>query len=141
LNILLADDDTDDCSFFDKTLKEIPILTNLAIVHDGEQLMNYLYLHSDHLPDILFLDLSMPRKNGFECLTEIKENMKLKNLIVVMFSTSFPKDMIYEANMISLLLKIGANDFIHKSGDLTQLRQILHKKLIMVEKTQLLIGE
>src|SRR5450759_3766148 len=92
LNILLADDDTDDCFFFDKALRETPIATHLTIVHDGEQLMDYLSKNSEHLPDVLFLDLSMPRKTGFECLSEIKENKKLKDLPVVMFSTSFPQD-------------------------------------------------
>jgi CheY-like chemotaxis protein len=141
LNILLADDDTDDCSFFDKALKEIPIATDLITVHDGEQLMNYLYRNSGNLPDALFLDLSMPRKNGFECLSEIKESPQLTDLPVVVFSTSFPQDPNYEENMISLLLKIGAHDYIRKSGDLTQLRKTIHKTLIMVEERNLLIGK
>jgi CheY-like chemotaxis protein len=141
LNIVLADDDTDDCSFFDKALQEIPIATHLTIVHDGEQLMKYLFRNSDHIPDVLFLDLSMPRKNGFECLCEIKESLQLKDLTVVMFSTSFPRDMNYEENMISLLLKIGAHDFIRKSVDFVQLRQVIHKTLIMVEEKKLLIGK
>ena len=139
LNIVLADDDTDDCSFFDKALKEIPIATNLTIIHDGEQLMKYLLRNSVHLPDVVFLDLSMPRKNGFECLDEIKESMQLKDLPVVMFSTSFPRDMNYEENMINLLLKIGAHDYIRKSVDFAQLRQVIHKTLAMVEEKNLLI--
>lgn len=129
LNVLLADDDTDDCSFFDKALREIPITTHLTIVHDGEQLMNYLSKNSEHLPDVLFLDLSMPRKTGFECLSEIKENEKLKDLPVVMFSTSFPQDMNYEKNMINMLLKIGANHYIRKSGNFAQLKQVIHNAL------------
>jgi CheY-like chemotaxis protein len=141
LNIVLADDDTDDCSFFDKVLKEIPIDTNLKIVHDGEQLMDYLYRNSEHLPDVLFLDLSMPRKNGFECLSEIKESPQLKDLVIVMFSTSFPQDRNYEENMISLLLKLGAHDYIRKSGDLSHLKQVIHKTLVMVEEKNLLIGK
>ena len=51
-------------------------------------------------PDILFLDLSMPRKNGFECLYEIKENEKLKHMPVVMFSTSFQNSNNYEQRII-----------------------------------------
>jgi CheY-like chemotaxis protein len=141
LNIVLADDDTDDCSFFDKALKEISIATNLTIVHDGEQLMNYLYSHSEHLPDALFLDLSMPRKNGFECLSEIKESVQLKDLLIVMFSTSFPQDRNYEENMISLLLKLGAHDYIRKSGDFAQLREVIHKTLITVEEKNSLVGK
>ena len=117
LNILLADDDSDDRLFFDKALKELTILNTLTTVHDGEHLMKYLS-ENKQLPDVLFLDLNMPQKNGFECLVEIKENEKLKDLYVVMFSTSIPKDKHYELNMISNLFKFGASDFICKSGDL-----------------------
>jgi CheY-like chemotaxis protein len=138
LNILLADDDTDDCSFFEKALKDSPIATKLTIVCDGEQLMDYLSCNSEHMPDVLYLDLSMPRKNGFECLTEIKESDKFKDLIVVVFSTSFPRDIIYEDNMIKLLLKIGAYDYIRKSGDFAQLKQVIHKTLNMVAEKHLL---
>jgi CheY-like chemotaxis protein len=134
LNILLADDDTDDCSFFEKALSDIPIATKLTIVRDGEMLMSYLSINSECLPDVLYLDLSMPRKNGFECLTEIKESDKLKDLIVVVFSTSFPRDMNYEDNMIRLLLKIGAFDYIRKSGDLEQLKKVIHNTLDNVLK-------
>ena len=130
LNVLLADDDTDDCSFFDKALREIPIATHLTIVHDGEQLMNYLSGNSENLPDVLFLDLSMPRKSGFECLSEIKENEKLKDLPVVIVSTSNSKD------TINMVFDIGAHVYIHKPGDFTQLKQIIHHALpIATEKS------
>ncbi len=134
LNILLADDDTDDCSFFDKALKGIPIPTHLTVVHDGEQLMTYLFKNSKNLPDVLFLDLSMPRKNGFECLTEIKENKKLKDLLVIMFSTSFPQDKNYEEKIIKILLNTGAYDYIRKSEDFAQLKQVIHNTIILVGK-------
>ena len=74
LNILLADDDLDDCLFFKEALEGMPVNTHLTAVHDGEQLMQLLANEKIKLPDILFLDLNMPRKNGFECLTEIKQN-------------------------------------------------------------------
>ncbi|MDP1764331.1 MAG: response regulator [Sediminibacterium sp.] len=132
VNILLADDDIDDRLFFDKALKEIPITTQLTTVHDGEQLMNYLSENSENLPDILFLDLSMPRKTGFECLSEIKHNKKLQALFVVMFSTSYSRDIIYEQSMIDILSKIGAQDYIRKPGDFEQLKKIIHNVLIRV---------
>jgi CheY-like chemotaxis protein len=80
IHILLADDDIDDRGFFEKALLEIPIACQLTMVQDGEQLMDYLNKHTMELPDVLFLDLSMPRKTGFECLTEIKENLLFSDL-------------------------------------------------------------
>ena len=134
LNILLADDDTDDCFFFDKALKEIPIANHLTSVHDGVQLMNYLFENIEHLPNVLFLDLSMPRKTGFECLSEIKENKKLKDLHVVMFSTSFPRDFDYENNIIKMLFEIGAQDYIRKPSDFKELKKVIYKALIKTIK-------
>jgi CheY-like chemotaxis protein len=129
LNILLADDDTDDCFFFKKALDELLLVTQLTIVHDGEQLMNYLFKNTKNLPDILFLDISMPRKNGLECLSEIKQNKKLQDLPLVLLSTSNSKD------MISTVFKIGAHVYIHKPGDFEQLKQVIHHALpIATEK-------
>src|ERR1035438_9176072 len=94
LNILLADDDADERYFFEIVLKELPIATNLKTVPDGERLMEYLSQNLDNLPDVLFLDIIMPRKNGIECLTEIMSNEKLKRIPVIMYSNSVGDDYI-----------------------------------------------
>lgn len=133
LQILLADDDKDDRFLFREALSELPVATSLETVHDGEQLMSYLTEHEGTLPDVLFLDLNMPRKNGFECLTEIKLNDKLKDLPVVMFSTSFPRDAHYEQDLINMLYKIGAHDYIRKPANFTELKQIIHETLQKIE--------
>jgi len=129
-HIILADDDLDDRFFFEKALKEIPIPNRLTTVRDGEELMNYLHANTDQLPDVLFLDLSMPRKTGFECLTEIKEDDRLKDLPVIMLSTSFPRDNKYEQNIISMLYTIGAMDYIRKPGNYEKLKEVIHTALI-----------
>lgn len=132
IQILLADDDKDDCFLFREALSELPVATNLVTVHDGEQLMNYLSEHTGELPNVLFLDLNMPRKNGFECLTEIKHNDSLKDLPVIMFSTSYPRDMGYEQDIIKVLYNIGAQDYIRKPEDFTKLKQVIHSMLIKI---------
>ncbi len=129
INILLADDDLDDRTFFDKALGEIPVATTLNTVNNGEQLMEYLTINADLLPDVLFLDLSMPRKTGFECLSEIKENEKLKKLRVIMFTTSFTRGADLEENLKSTLLKMGAADYIRKPGDFIELKLVVHQAL------------
>ena len=129
LNILLADDDMDDRIFFEKALKEIPLATTLNMVHNGEQLMEYLAVHANPLPDIIFLDLSMPRKTGFECLAEIKENEKLKALTVIMFTTSFTRGFDLEDNLKTTLNRMGAYDYIRKPSDFNELKQIIQKTL------------
>ncbi len=141
LNILLADDDVDDLTFFDKALKKIPIATNLITLRDGEQLMDYLFTNYNNLPDILFLDLSMPRKTGFECLTEIKENPKLKDLPVIVFTTSFGRGIYFEQSLINTLTNIGAEEYVRKPSDPEELQQIIHKALIKVVQKKSNDGE
>jgi len=134
INILLADDDTDDRIFFEKALKEIPVATQFRSVTNGEQLMEYLVKNTGQLPDVIFLDLSMPRKTGFECLNEIKENKKLQHIPVVMFSTSFTRGIDLEQNLINTLSKMGALDYIRKPGDFEQLKEVIQEVLVKVMK-------
>ena len=142
LNILLADDDADDRSFFENALKEIPINTRLTTVNDGEQLMDYLSKNTEQLPDVLFLDLSMPRKGGFECLTEMKDDIKLKDIPIVMFSTSYTQDFNYELGMIGVLYKLGVQDYIRKPGTIAELKElILHSLRKVIKESRLNLQE
>ncbi|MEO7306171.1 MAG: response regulator [Ferruginibacter sp.] len=125
LRILLADDDIDDCNFFKDALEALPITTQLHIVHGGEELMDHLNKNTEQLPNVLFLDINMPRKNGFECLSEIKSNEKMKDLPVVMFSTSGEQD------KINILFKTGADVYICKPSNFVQLVQVIHHALPM----------
>jgi CheY-like chemotaxis protein len=136
LKILLADDDTDDRFFFAKALKELDLDTHLTTVHDGQELMAYLSKHLKDLPDALFLDLSMPRKSGFECLAEIKDELQLTDLHVIMFSTSYPRDKNYEEGMIKMLLDIGAYDFIRKPSGFGALKTVLYASLSKLIPTE-----
>ncbi len=118
INILLADDDRDDRYFFEKALKELPIDTNFNTVPDGERLMDYLYKNVANLPDVLFLDNNMPRKNGSECLIEIKADKRLKGIPVVLCSTSLGDD------FANLLYLNGAHYYLHKC-DFAELKQCI----------------
>ena len=128
LNILLADDDMDDCHFFKKAIEELPVVTTLTIVNEGEQLMQLLTNEANELPHVLFLDLNMPRKNGFECLSEIKGNKKLHQLPVIIFSTSF------EQEVVNQLFKNGAQYFIRKPSEFSQFKKIIQQALTIIAK-------
>jgi DNA-binding NtrC family response regulator len=129
LNILLADDDKDDRLFFKMALDASSIPTKLVSVADGEILMNYLSDNISLLPDVLFLDLNMPRKNGFECLTEIKNNKNLHKLPVIIFSTSF------ELEVVNQLYQNGAKYFIRKPAEFSQLKIIIEQTVELLTKT------
>ncbi len=129
INILLAEDDVDDRFFFKKALDLVPIATQLTIVNDGEQLMEYLADNLENLPDILFLDISMPRKTGIECLAEIQENELLKNVPIAMLSTSYVKEIDYEKGIKDMLLKMGAKKFIRKSEVIEGLKEAIENSI------------
>jgi CheY-like chemotaxis protein len=130
-HILLADDDKDDNALFREVLAELPISTELTTVSNGEQLMQLLNEKKDQLPDILFLDLNMPRKNGFECLAELKRDEKLKRLTVIIFTTS------NEKGIMDLLYKNGAQYYIRKPNNYDELKKMIHLALTLTEQTDI----
>lgn len=92
LHILLADDDHDDHAIFQEALHEIGINVLLTRVNDGKELMLWLMKHKNNLPDLLFLDLRMPGKNGHDCLEEIRQDPDLQSLPVIIYSSSIDFD-------------------------------------------------
>lgn len=130
-NILLADDDMDDCTFFEDALKELPVSATLLTVNDGVQLMNYLSGTPGKLPDALFLDLNMPRKSGIECLSEIKLNDQFKKLPIIIFSTSLNTD------VVDLLYQKGAHYYIRKPGEYDQLKKVISEAVILTSQNKL----
>ena len=110
LHILLADDDADDRSFFEEALTEVPVSSTLTTLEDGQKLMDFLAeIRHPPPPDLIFLDINMPCKNGKVCLKEIRSNRKFEDVPVIMFSTSSQQRDIDEA------YSDGANLYISKS--------------------------
>jgi CheY-like chemotaxis protein len=83
--VVLADDDPDHGFLFQLVLSEVDPSKNLTIVKDGTELMELL---DSYVPDLLFLDLNMPCKNGYECLVEIRQRSELQKLPIVVYSSS-----------------------------------------------------
>ncbi|MDD4148862.1 MAG: response regulator [Bacteroidales bacterium] len=121
LHVLLADDDDDDRLFFKDAIEEVKVKTVVNMVNDGVELMDYLNNPSTRLPNLLFLDLNMPRKDGMECLIEIRGNHKLKDLSIAIYSTSA-----LETDIEETFVK-GANIYIRKPNDFEELKTILEK--------------
>ena len=84
-NIVLAEDDIDDQNIFQIALEEIDSAIRTQFVSNGKELLTLLQTAQ---PDLLFLDLDMPYKNGLECLVEMKKDLQLKKIPVVVFSST-----------------------------------------------------
>ena len=119
ITIVLADDDIDDRLFFTDAFEELKINTNVNTCNDGVELMEYLNNPGIILPNILFLDLNMPKKNGLECLLEIKRNPKFNDIAIAIYSTSSSEEDI-ENTFVN-----GANIYIKKPKDFDTLKKIL----------------
>lgn len=123
LHILLAEDDEDDRSFFKEAFDKIKMKAKITLLNDGAQLMDYLLHPEGPLPQVVFLDLNMPKKNGLECLREIRSNMTLKELSVAVYSTSASQEDIEET------FAQGANIYIKKPNDFGMLKKIITEVL------------
>ena len=119
IHIILADDDEDDRLFFTDAFSELKINTKVNTYNDGVELMNYLNSDDAVLPQVLFLDLNMPKKNGIECLHEIKSNKKFDDIAIAIYSTSSSEEYI-EETFVS-----GANIYIKKPNDFDTLKKVL----------------
>jgi CheY-like chemotaxis protein len=121
IHILLADDDESDRLLFKEAFEELKIKTIVYMLNNGMELMDYLTKENNPLPDLLFLDLNMPRKNGLQCLKEIRGNPKLKNISIAIYSTSSSEKDIDDT------FRNGANVYIKKPNDFNLLKQVLDK--------------
>ena len=119
INIILADDDEDDRLFFTDAFDELKINTRVKTFKDGIYLMDYLNGDDITLPNVLFLDLNMPRKSGLECLKDIKKNPKFSDIAIAIYSTSASEEDIEKTFVM------GANIYIKKPSDFKTLKKVL----------------
>ncbi len=119
IHIILADDDEDDRLFFTDAFDELKMKTKVQTFNDGVELMNYLMTENAVLPHVLFLDLNMPKKNGIECLHEIKANKRFDDIAIAIYSTSSSEEHIEETFVN------GANIYIKKPNDFNTLKKVL----------------
>lgn len=124
IGILLADDDGDDRYFFRTALEEMELASSLSTVKDGLDLMGYLH-KADNLPDILFLDLHMPHKSGWECLREIRTTRKFDTICIAIYSNFGSEEQIEE------ILDEGANIYFNKPDGMDGIKEMI-KQVIRV---------
>jgi CheY-like chemotaxis protein len=122
LHVLLVDDDADDREIFTWTLNNIYPSAVIATATDGEDALERLE-QWDYIPDIIFLDLNMPRMNGFDFLQHIRRRDKWRELPVIVYSTSSnPRD-------IARSRETGATDYIVKGTEMATVRRDLLQAL------------
>jgi len=122
--LFLGEDDIDDVAFFADIILEISPATKITVAKNGNELMSLLEIEKE-LPDFIFLDLNMPKKSGFECLKEIRDNEKWKAIKIVVLSTSSDQEQINE------VYKMGADLYLQKATSYSGYKNNLFKCLQM----------
>jgi len=107
VNILLADDDDDDRDIFIEIMREISPEVSIREARNGAEVFVVLS-EPNYKPDIIFLDLNMPIKGGYECLKEIRATDGINHIPVIIYSTSTKSEHIEET------YQSGANLYIPK---------------------------
>ncbi len=121
--IFLVEDNRGDIRLIQEALKSTSIDCNVAIARDGVEAMAYLRrqegYQAEYLPDLILLDLNLPRKDGREVLAEIKADPNLRHIPVVVLTTSRNEEDICKS------YDLHVNCYISKSRNLSQLFQIV----------------
>jgi CheY-like chemotaxis protein len=122
----MADDDPDDCMLAQEALAESRLANDLHIVSDGEELMDYLYQRGKYSvpgsaprPSLILLDLNMPKKDGREVLNELKSDPHLRQIPVLVLTTSQAEEDILRSYYL------GANSYITKPVTFSSLIEVM----------------
>jgi two-component system, chemotaxis family, response regulator Rcp1 len=122
-DILVIEDNPGDARLIKEVLNENKILNNLTILKDGVDAMNFLHRKGEHKnaprPDLIFLDLNLPKKDGREVLSEIKTSDVLKQIPVVIMTTSQSEEDIFKS------YSLHANCYVTKPIDLEQFIKVI----------------
>lgn len=119
-HVLLAEDDDDDFFIFSLAVQELSMKVMLTRAENGDILLKLL---DESCPDLLFLDLLMPCKDGRTCIKEIRANAKFDTLPIIVYSSM--RDM----NNIQFCYREGSNLYVFKPSSLPELKDILERIL------------
>lgn len=121
--ILLVEDSPSDVLMTREALQSAKVLNNLHVVEDGVQAMDFLYRRGDYAsapqPDLILLDLNLPRKSGLEVLAEVKADAKLRSLPIVVLTTSKAEEDIVRA------YGLHANSYVTKPVDFSSFASVI----------------
>jgi len=112
MQIVYADDDADDREMFSDAIREIDPQISCIVFDNGQSVLDYLQT-TGTLPNYIFIDINMPKMNGYECVKAIKSMRKLKNTQIIMYSTSFNPHELAEFTQLGIKFLDKPNKFIN----------------------------
>ena len=121
--VLLIDDDQDDSELFKEAIEEVNPEISFHHIEDGKQAIRELIDKKTITPDLIFLDINLPRLSGWECLKQFKGEGHLNNIPIIIYSTSS------QSKEKETASRLGAAGFITKPDDYLELKSVLQKVL------------
>lgn len=123
VELLLVEDNEDDAVIIQEVFADMRLATLIKVVRDGEEALAYLQRKGKYkgvrMPDIVLLDINMPKKNGFEVLEEMKKDARLRSQPVIILTTSRREEDVVRS------YATGACSYIQKLVDLEQFKHLM----------------
>ena len=126
--VFYAEDDDDDVTFFEIIVRELNLDIDLTRAKDGEELLNLL---KTKVPDIIFLDINIPKKNGFKCFVEIRKNPRYNNVKLFLYSGSFFIGSVFEKRFLDFLKDYENVSYVRKSNSIHEMKKEIKNCLIL----------
>jgi CheY-like chemotaxis protein len=121
--LLLIEDDPNDILLFEKAISRSPFGIEMVVIRDGEKAISYLSGNGESsghpAPDLVLMDLKLPRKSGFEVLEWIKKHPVLHTIPVIILSSS------KQTQDLKTAYGLGANSYLVKPTGFTELNQLI----------------
>ena len=118
-HILIAEDDPDDIDFLCAALHQIRHAHHISVVKDGEAALNFLQSSENKTPHLIFLDLNMPKIDGYGVLKFVKSHHDFKHIPIIVMTTASDNESIIRA------YRLHANSFITKPSSFTELKSLI----------------
>jgi CheY-like chemotaxis protein len=127
LNILLVEDDPDDIELMEDALKGSEVIYKLETVKQGDQVLPHLE-QTQYKPDVIVLDLNLPRIHGREVLKSLKDSLRLKNIPVVILTTSSAK------KEMEYCMTNGADEYLIKPVTMEGFSKIINSIIYIAKR-------
>lgn len=127
IECLLIDDDLDDQEIFKLCVEKLSSSVNFTGITDSVEAVSSLSSNSNYTPNYIFLDMNMPKMNGMQCLTSLRQIHRLNHSKIFMYSTTS------EDLMVAKSKALGADNFIVKPARMAELKEKLIKLFELME--------
>ena len=118
LNVVMAEDDNDDFEILADAISKVPVKILLSRAEDGVVLMKLIH---EKIPDLLFLDIILPQRDGRDCIREIRSDKKFDGLPIIVYTS------LKDLETVEFCYRWGTNIYVHKPQSYSDIAEIVRK--------------